>query len=156
MTTTNSQDKVMHQAEEQQEEVTRWSEEAIRQRRLDNLKKARETLKKKREDLTPTMSQPFSLTPVTLESLPVTPRVNVEEFRVQPSQTVSSSFWNALYGISSNVFIAVISVAIPAMVATMLAPYKSTVSPDTSDLDDRKADKPATHLYNGQSIFIER
>lgn len=155
MNTTNSQDRIITQAEEQQEEVERWSEAAIHQRRLENLRKARESLKKKREDNIEPMKQPFSLTPVTRENLPITPRADVEVTN-ERSSGFASNLWDVFYGVSTHTLLAIISVAVPLMVSSYFAPNPQPVPVNPSISDDREKNSPPSHLYNGQSIFMER
>ena len=138
------------------QEFEKWSQEAIQQRRLDNLRKARETLKKKREIGTQDMKQPFTLTPVTQENISIVPRVDVEAIKPYNVPSFVDMVWDTALGVGSSVVGVMFAVAVPLLVNSIVRVYQESVSTPTTTDHDREKVQPLPHIFNGQSIFMER
>lgn len=139
-----------------QDESERWSRDSIQQRRLENLKKARESLKKKRENELQSMSQPFTVTPVTQVSIPTTPRADVEVIEQARGSTFSNRIWDTTLGVASSVIGVMFAAAVPLLVSSVINLYTESFSTPSSSNNDGKKVSPSNHLYHGQSIFVER
>lgn len=133
----------------------RWSEENIRKTKLENLAKAREARKSKREGGNSTTSHPFTVSPA--EKIPKSVDINEAELLSEPSNAYIPEFIiNAPRTIFFSFCSIALSLAIPTVVGIVRDSLLQLTHPIGNEITFQRGDDketPHTNTNPEYSIF---